>query len=54
MLPYLAITVGRTGTTVDKFLPEPKGTTTLHSLVSRDNPNQFQQFFTTYKGFGKY
>ena len=26
---------------MDKYLPEPKGTTTLHSLVSRDNPNQF-------------
>ena len=42
MLQYLAITVGKTGTAVDKYLPETKGTFTLHSLVSRDTPNQFQ------------
>ena len=48
MLRYLAITVGRTGTTVDKYLPEPKGTTTLHSLVSRDNPNQFHNPLETH------
>ena len=43
MLRYLAITVGKTGTVVDKYLPEPNGTTTLHSLVSRDTPNQFHE-----------
>ena len=38
---YLAITKGKTGTAVDRFLPMAKGTTTLHSLVERDAPGQF-------------
>ena len=41
MSRYIAITRGKTGTAIDKFLPTPKGTTTLHSLVERDTPGQF-------------
>ena len=38
---YLAITKGKMGTSVEKFLLMPKGTTTLHFLVERDAPGQF-------------
>ena len=37
----MAITKGKTGTAVDRFLPMPKGTATQHSLVERGVPGQF-------------
>ena len=41
LLKYLAITMGKTGSGVDKFIPQAKGTTTLHSLVTNETSNQF-------------
>ena len=41
MMKYLAITFGKTGTPVDRFMPRAKGTTTLHSLVTAETENQF-------------
>ena len=38
---YLALTVGKTNSNLDKYLPTPKGTTTLHSFTRRDTPGQF-------------
>ena len=41
MLKYLGLTVGKTNTTLDLFIPVPKGTTTLHSMVTNETPGQF-------------
>ena len=35
------VTEGKTKSGLDKFIPEKKGTTTLHSLVKKDSPGQF-------------
>merc|ERR1711954_438191 len=41
LLKYIAATEGKTGTTLDKFLPTPKGTTTLHSMTFNETCHQF-------------
>ena len=38
---FLALTVEKTNTALDKYIPTPKGTTTLHSFTRRDPPGQF-------------
>ena len=43
LLKYLALTQGTTNTTLDKYIPTAKGTTTLHSLVFNETPNQFHE-----------
>ena len=43
LLKYLALTQGKTNTTLDKYIPTAKGTTTLHSLVFNETPNQFHE-----------
>ena len=39
LLKYLTITVGKTASGVDKYIPQAKGTTTLHSLVTNEMSN---------------
>merc|ERR1711954_623449 len=42
ILRYLGITFGQTGVqALDKYIPQPKETTTLHSLVTRETQHQF-------------
>ena len=41
LLRYIGLTTGRTNTALDQFIPTPKGTTTLHSMVNRESPGQF-------------
>ena len=43
LLRYLGMTMGKSGTPIDKYIPEPKGTTTLHSMVQRDTSQQFHE-----------
>ena len=41
LLKYLSLTVNRTNTNLDDFIPIPKGTTTLKSWLREDNNSQF-------------
>ena len=41
MTKYVALVFCRTHTSLDKYLPMPKGTTTLHSFMKKDAPGQF-------------
>ena len=41
MLKFLALTEGNPGGELEEFVPTPKGTTTLHSLLKNDNVGQF-------------
>ena len=41
MSKFIALSFGKTNTSLDKYIPTPKGTTTLHSFTKRDAPGQF-------------
>ena len=38
LMIYIGLTTGRTNTALDQFIPTPKGTTKLHTMVNRDAP----------------
>ena len=42
LLKYLSITGQAKGTDIEKYIPQAKGTTTLHSLVKNEHQGQFQ------------